>query len=213
DSLSLEETFFNISFLPNDPRPLQITALKDFQPELTVQTVMVEKEAILEGKTVKNIVKKFLPNPAGESVANWKVGETYTFDPIENENIISSITNNRPDDFQLIVFLQEATNKRVYQVESFPLPLVTSIKDEFSDNPSVRVFPNPASRKLFLSLPKNEKKNINIEILDLYGRVLIDQKTVTLEPIDITNLAEGVYFLSIQLNVNQQIVTPILVQR
>ncbi|MEM6764443.1 MAG: choice-of-anchor Q domain-containing protein [Bacteroidota bacterium] len=197
DSLSLEEHLFTISYFPVDPLFLQVMAVVPIPQEITVQTVLVEKRVIIGNDTLLNVVRKFFPDPAGESISNWQEGETYTFNPTVNESNILSFTDNRPDDFQIVVFLQDATSKRIYQAESFPLSLVTSAY-ETEVLPSVQIFPNPVSDKLYISISPLRGQNLDIRIIDLQGRVLKDIALRDVLSIDVQNLPEGVYLLEIK---------------
>ncbi len=65
-------------------------------------------------------------------------------------------------------------------------------KNEFT------IYPNPANDKLFIkSNSINQVQKISFTILDMCGRIIFENKTDISESIDISSLAEGVYFIRI----------------
>lgn len=62
----------------------------------------------------------------------------------------------------------------------------------------ISVYPNPANDKLYINFNSdNGSEKINYSIIDLYGRMVLENKFNSAEYIDISNLAEGVYFIRI----------------
>ncbi len=65
----------------------------------------------------------------------------------------------------------------------------------------VKIFPNPAHDKLFIQLPVKEA---SVSIFDLSGKRLIDNLIINNEiSIDISNLAEGIYYIEIKSQHNK----------
>jgi len=59
------------------------------------------------------------------------------------------------------------------------------------------VFPNPANDKLYInSNPGSDSEKISYSIIDLYGRIVLENR-INSSYIDISNIAEGVYFIRI----------------
>ncbi len=71
-------------------------------------------------------------------------------------------------------------------------PLISKNKNSFT------VYPNPANDKLYLNsnLPVLSEK-ISYSIMDIFGRKVLENKFNATEYIDISGLAEGVYFIRI----------------
>lgn len=68
----------------------------------------------------------------------------------------------------------------------------------------LKIFPNPASEKLFLQLQKGKERLADIRIYDVYGRELIhirNQKiSISGSFIDISALSSGTYFITVVYN-------------
>ncbi|MCE9540380.1 MAG: T9SS type A sorting domain-containing protein [Bacteroidetes bacterium] len=63
---------------------------------------------------------------------------------------------------------------------------------------AISVYPNPANDKLYINLNSdNGSEKISYSIIDLYGRAVLENKFDRAEYIDISSLAEGVYFIRI----------------
>lgn len=67
-------------------------------------------------------------------------------------------------------------------------------KNDITDMP---VYPNPAKDKLFLHPYCNDA---NIQITDMYGRVVKTNKKITVTSLDISDLSNGVYFIHLVKN-------------
>ncbi len=99
------------------------------------------------------------------------------------------------------------------QVEDFtPFPLAALANDSFfSLNSSVRVYPNPANNSVNVRVGGLEGK-INMQIVDLNGRVIFDQndeKFNSEKTIDLSNLRSGIYMLNLKgnnLNYTQKLI-------
>lgn len=65
----------------------------------------------------------------------------------------------------------------------------------------IMLFPNPSSGVLFVSAGQFETNNIKIQVVDINGKILIEQMVFKNEneifPIDVSELAQGCYFLKI----------------
>ena len=74
-----------------------------------------------------------------------------------------------------------------------------------NENTLVRLYPNPVSNELNLVINSTQRDNIKWQIIDVSGRIINNQiRQVTTGgnnfAIDVTRMAKGVYFLSIQGN-------------
>lgn len=61
---------------------------------------------------------------------------------------------------------------------------------------NIMVYPNPAKDNLYIKF-ENDFQNIQYVITDVYGREVQMERVNTAEPIDISTLSEGLYFLKI----------------
>lgn len=75
----------------------------------------------------------------------------------------------------------------------------TGVNETNNDKNVFSVYPNPANDRLYVKSAKNiSSKGITYFMLDIYGRVIKEEKLNTSESIDISNLSEGVYFIRIK---------------
>ncbi|MES2396446.1 MAG: T9SS type A sorting domain-containing protein [Bacteroidota bacterium] len=77
---------------------------------------------------------------------------------------------------------------------------------------AISVYPNPANDKLYINFNSDKvSERITYSIIDLYGRAVLENKFDSAEYIDISSLAEGVYFIriidGIQVSTNKFIKT------
>lgn len=76
------------------------------------------------------------------------------------------------------------------------------VADETHSNNSVQVYPNPAQD--MLTLVHNEEEGVSIEIVDVVGRVVMQQQCsgASIQSINISSLANGVYSLRLSSHNN-----------
>jgi CubicO group peptidase (beta-lactamase class C family) len=70
----------------------------------------------------------------------------------------------------------------------------TSINDGGSNTKSISIYPNPANTEINFVLPSND--DIQVEISDAMGRLIIKEQNKN--RIDISNLTNGLYFISVK---------------
>ena len=99
------------------------------------------------------------------------------------------------------------------QVEDFtPFPLVTFANEQFYNlNSAVRIYPNPAADSVNVRVGGLEGK-INIQIVDINGRVIFEQNEEKFnieKSINIANIQSGIYILNLKadnLNYSQKLI-------
>ncbi|MFN8288288.1 MAG: two-component regulator propeller domain-containing protein [Chitinophagales bacterium] len=91
-------------------------------------------------------------------------------------------------------YIGTASSGLVKFVDTTQYPLVSAVK-ELNDAAEIMVYPNPAT--VFISL-SNVIANASVSISDAMGREVLQSFTVNNYPIDISDLAAGVYFLQIR---------------
>jgi aminopeptidase YwaD len=70
----------------------------------------------------------------------------------------------------------------------------TSINETISNTKTISIFPNPANTEINIDLPSNG--SAQIEISNAMGQVII--KDQNKNKIDISNLTNGLYFISVK---------------
>lgn len=87
----------------------------------------------------------------------------------------------------------------------------------FVSSNAVEVYPNPASATAYIKLDLNQQQSASYRITDMNGR-LIAQKSISkviaaYEPVDLSDVANGVYIVSIQLGSGEIITKKLIVQK
>jgi len=111
-----------------------------------------------------------------EATLSWTIGET----------VIETFTG---------------TNCILTQGFQQPFISVTGIKKLEDKNLKIKVFPNPASDFLNVRFIATEKIDLIIELIDLNGKVLLNEKVVTdqlIKQINLKYVKPGSYFLRIR---------------
>ncbi|MEX0813250.1 MAG: T9SS type A sorting domain-containing protein [Chitinophagales bacterium] len=138
--------------------------------------------AVISGEKKNNIDVYFIPDSTeGEGVVHLRVW---------NED--------NPSNSDTLVFTAKAEG---YNIE-------TSTEDKISDNPKIKVYPNPARDFIYLrDLPYN--KDVNVEVYNILGRKMLSESfnsgsSATEQRIDINDLQKGIYLVRVfddQMNI------------
>jgi hypothetical protein len=191
---------------------IEIEALEDLPGhEYILYTVIVEKHIndpayLMPGADTafENVVRDMVPNASGISLLrNWKTGDrekvTLNWD-------MSSIVLNR-EMVYVVVFLQDAGNRTVYQSASNDPdlngdPVINvSVQDVMRVRDlSILVYPNPASNRVYLAFAESLEESAELQIFTHTGLLLWNQLlpagTETSE-LEVTGFSKGVYLIRI----------------
>jgi hypothetical protein len=133
----------------------------------------------------------------GKSVANMIPFDTVS----SNINLFTTLDNIMPY-YQVRINLLKicSASSLKYEVGPYPQSLsniaeyknaaITAQSGEF-----ISLYPNPATDFVRI-IKKDEYENINVQIMDLSGQMLIE-KTLTGEQLDIQSLLPGIYILKV----------------
>lgn len=80
---------------------------------------------------------------------------------------------------------------------TYPDPVSVS-ENEKAD--LIKIFPNPAQDKITINYPGNQLEDITVEILSALGQVVYTTSMISNEQIDISNIANGLYFIHLKGN-------------
>ncbi|MCF8346049.1 MAG: T9SS type A sorting domain-containing protein, partial [Bacteroidales bacterium] len=143
-----------------------VTALEDLSGESLVLYGAVVKDSIeMDGIYYYNVLRKFLPDPAGIELATggFANGESITESLPVNLSNASMFIGSR-----LVVFVQNTISKHVYQSVWSDLSGLTSLAPGNIDD-MVDIYPNPATERLFID---SEYEIRRLVITDMTGRVV-----------------------------------------
>lgn len=180
---------------------IEFAALEDLDSmELVLNVAVIEKTVEYTGgqgaNEFRNVVRNMLPSAAGTIyTGSWEMDEIkkevfhwYYDDAVD------------PAELAVIAFLQDRETGKVLQVAKadsaeFPLP---AIEKEVH---RLKIYPNPAGEYLFVEDERFNQPDITIEVLDMTGRVLLNEDCSTASfrvKVDIGSLSEGTYILQLK---------------
>lgn len=98
-----------------------------------------------------------------------------------------------------------------------PNPNYVGIASHSSNPDVVDVYPNPASTTAYIKLDLNKSQTITYRIIDVSGKT-IEQRAVhkaaaSYEPVDLSSLSNGVYFISVELQDKSVITKKLVIQK
>lgn len=221
---SLDDALFNIVVNPNfgsDPEVLDvsvnITAAQDIgddgdaatalpQKEIIVYIAVVEKTVVMSNAAngqleTRAALRKMLPNGIGtrEPRRQYPIGTSVSVN--ESWEIQKGLDG---PDLAVVVFVQDIETKNVYQTVSVDVvgkvsPTITGIDDGF-DGRDYSLYPNPASKEVFVLFDQMTTELMNWTVYDQTGKIY---KYGKLKPgaegfgLDTREFPSGMYFISI----------------
>lgn len=102
---------------------------------------------------------------------------------------------------QVAVFRENLGEVRIFITDMF------AGTQNIADNPSIRIFPNPA--RDFVQLPANAK---TLRLLDLQGRVLFQENEIQEARLPLNGYANGLYLMEIGLENGVSQTLPLTIQ-
>ena len=84
--------------------------------------------------------------------------------------------------------------------QTYEIKIVLGIEEE-QINLDVQVYPNPTTSNLMLNVGQHELTNLEFQVLDMLGKVIENKKiTSSIETIEMDNLPDATYFLTVKYN-------------
>ncbi len=178
-----------------------VTCLKDgFDKYLQLYLVVFETEVTAytgsNGDTrFRNVVLDMLPTAAGKLLDdNWHIGTN------DVQTLLWSYKPYVEDVYDLAVaaFIQERSTGKILQAAVEYQDLSVGKSDPLSEKGSLYIYPNPASRLIYVNLGYRTENNGRIELFDIHGKLVLEE---TVPPgyqviqLDIDRLNNGMYVL------------------
>ncbi len=138
--------------------------------EYTVHVGVVERKITGETgtngeKVFKNVVKAFLPDPAGNTLSRaWNINDV---DSVNNYWYLQNVYNM--NELKVFAFIQNESTSEIYQVALNKIDFVTGIKDPSSSENQLLVYPNPANNEIFVKLDKPANGTVSVNIYNNLG--------------------------------------------
>ena len=161
--------------------------------ELTVHVVVIERKitSVTGGNgetTFENVVKTMLPDAGGTTLYKaWSQGEKRTIDNSWNMEHLYD-----PDELRVVVFVQDESTHEIYQAAISAVGELTGTEDELTGKgpgTSFNVYPNPASKQIFVRFDKPVTGDVKIEMYNALGGLVHSGQIST--GIDETELSVG----------------------
>jgi len=95
-----------------------------------------------------------------------------------------------------VIIVLEAREKGGLAIEQITFKVIVSkfvsVESTYASASEIKLYPNPAKDKLYL---KSNEQNLKVQILDISGRIVLSNTITGSDPIDISSLKNGIYFL------------------
>jgi hypothetical protein len=192
DTKYAEPSFFVINSTYSIDANNNITVSVDVNPYLTgdftLHCAVVEKTTTgnvgSNGETeFHNVMMKMVPDASGTPAA-------FVADTPASFTLNASLSGTHiedPNDLEVIVFIQDDSNKNVMQ-SAKSVEDSSGVEDAVFKN--LTVYPNPTNSRLFI----NNAQNMNLQIMNLSGQILIEKNNLSQQnSIDLSNLSKGIY--------------------
>jgi hypothetical protein len=177
-----------------------VTALTDMPAsEYTVHVGVVERKINSETgtngeKVFKNVVKAFLPNPAGNILSRaWNLNDV---DSAKNYWYLQNVYNM--NELKVFAFIQDESTSEIYQVALSKIDFATGIKDLSSSENQLLVYPNPANNVIFVKLDKPFKGTVSLNIYNNLGALVKSMEipgTADKTEISTSLFPDGIYII------------------
>ena len=116
-------------------------------------------------------------------VVNFSIGSAYN-----NEEIISADFNG-----------DTMPDLAVASTDTYILLNCTTVGiEQFTNNPNIKVYPNPAQNNLTVEVADNEKQQL--QVVDISGKTILFQIISGITNIDTSQLENGMYFVQLKNN-------------
>jgi hypothetical protein len=172
-----------------------ITNLESFSSnnELDWDIYLNENPTLTIGQPLILTVNIDSGNPTGNYSYLWSTGET-----------TQNITATAPIPYEVTV-----TNNVTgcWKTERVHVSFPTSTESINTEIDKINIFPNPAKDMVTIDLTTLKNQKIDISIIDITGKVILNQHFENIEMIqlDVTEILSGVYFLKFQNEAAQNI--------
>lgn len=159
------------------------------------------EDAVVSWSKVPNATNYYVEVSRGKSFAAYILRQNTTDTFVVLPKLIAGnqyIWRVRPYNFTKTCKIDNKVRFSVFFTEAASNTL------DVNDLANVQIYPNPsqAGNQLFVKINANHEGNINLSLLDMNGRILLQQKTLVTEGenelnLAVPNLSSGVYLLQI----------------
>ena len=211
DRRSLEDPLFDIAVTLDDSPDQALTgsiSLTYIGEAGLTSTIMVHA-ALVEngfGSFNRNVLRSLIWGPQGRLIEGpFTSGQA--LDILDLNFDMNTVVVN-PDNLSLIVFVQDKTTKRILQAIVVRAPSKESVIVGLPEDPGpgvlkhLQVYPNPASATINFALDRTLDRDYEWRIVDQRGVTVLhgglNRDLSDPQSVDISRLANGIYFLAIR---------------
>lgn len=167
---------------------------------------------ITEGKTTQNVgtngeteffdvMMKMIPNELGTAINTLTKNQVISIN--RTQNMVATNVEEM-EDLSVVIFVQDDANKTVLQSETKKITPAVNIAELDKDGEGLFApYPNPTSNQINIPYQLSTAQNIQIEILDNFGK-LISSETISsnngrnIHPLNVNNLNNGLYIIQVK---------------
>ena len=183
---------------------VKVTALRNLPAEERIVQLVIFEKLITgvngsNGETrFLNVAKDMLPNAAGTAVFDsWTEGQSRTW----NYNWDYADVYN-PDMVRVAAFIQSDLTGQVYQaVSNDTTKITTGTREVHLTGPAIRIYPNPASDILNVTISEQRSETCFVDIMDMAGRIVMSEQVYrdeTTRQFSLNALSKGIYFVRVR---------------
>ncbi len=179
-----------------------------FTNPVTFQIALVESNVQIAGnpRVFRNVVRKLLLNTEGLTISRtWNLGDIHSNITVDR---IVDVPIQDPANLYLVGYVQDKITKQILQSRVIQGPPKTGVQPVGVDDGSVIaelnniiLYPNPAKNKFYFGFEGELRRNYSYSIIDQRGvtvlRGSIDRQRDIDQEVDVTSLANGIYFVAI----------------
>jgi len=202
-----------------------ITCVEDFAPESASMKLYIALVRTMDYSTApgtngmkhfENMVRKMYPGPAGTSISNsWTTGQTADVnvtDSFRTETADSLLHPHTSSPGYIVMWIQNDHDKVVAQaakvIPTYPAPPTENERIAMS-NPSISIYPNPATSNINLSFAITHPEDICVSIKDMTGKTVYQlnekkQRGAYDRSIPVRDLPNGIYTVTLQTSAGLQ---------
>lgn len=174
---------FNIDITLGDDvsTALEITAeisknntAEAIEGNLIVQVAVVERQVTIDGNTYYNVVRRLLPNAAGNRLfGDWQPEDSRVEQVVQSWN---PAVEPGDSEFMIVASIYNEKSKEIYQAAYMSIPAskmppmakVTGVDDLLSKE-GIHLFPNPAEKEINILFPAPLSDEYTLTVYDLHG--------------------------------------------
>jgi hypothetical protein len=105
-------------------------------------------------------------------------------------------------------------NSQLIWKTCLPCDTLTSINETLTTNPTLHIYPNPASQSIRVEVAGNSQQVYAVEVIDMLGNAVLHYRIApTGQQIDISTLANGIYTLAATMQSGETLRQRLVVSR